>query len=87
MVQATPLHHVNGGDPLALLCTNCGNTLGNDRAAANTPLGPRWSCKQEDGATPTIVASKTGRGASRGATNTSRFEGLPFLVHFQGQRR
>lgn len=47
MVQATPLHHVNGGQPMAIQCANCNTFLGNERAIANTPGGVKFFCKME----------------------------------------
>jgi hypothetical protein len=33
-------------------CFFCGLLLGNKRCAANTPVGPRWFCKQEPRSNP-----------------------------------
>jgi hypothetical protein len=33
-------------------CFNCFNPLGSQRCAANTPIGPRWFCKQEPRSNP-----------------------------------
>lgn len=49
MVQPTPLHYVNGGEPLAITCTNCGTMLGEERAVASTPSGAKFFCKMEHG--------------------------------------
>lgn len=47
MVQPTPLRHVNGGEPAALQCSNCGTYLGDERAVASTPGGAKFFCKME----------------------------------------
>ncbi len=55
MVQPVPLHHVNGGHreaPLEICCSNCGTTLGNERAVASSPTGTKYFCKQEPGDNP-----------------------------------
>lgn len=45
----TPLHQVNGG---TITCQQCGMELGDERAVANTPFGPRFFCKMENGDNP-----------------------------------
>jgi hypothetical protein len=52
MVQATPLHHVNGGAQQPLQCAHCQTYLGNERAVANTPGGVKFFCKMEPGDNP-----------------------------------
>jgi len=53
MVQPTPLHHVNGGNPeLGVQCANCGAWLGDERAVASTANGARFFCKMEPGDKP-----------------------------------
>jgi hypothetical protein len=47
MVQPTPLHYVNRGEPGQTRCFNCGNILGSERCAANTAQGPKWFCRHE----------------------------------------
>ena len=47
MVQPTPLHYVNRGEPGQMRCFNCGNILGSERCAANTAQGPKWFCRHE----------------------------------------
>jgi hypothetical protein len=47
MVQPTPLHYVNRGEPGQTRCFNCGNILGSERCAANTSQGPKWFCRHE----------------------------------------
>ena len=47
MVQATPLHHVNGCEPKAIQCANCHTYLGDERAVAHTPSGVQFFCKME----------------------------------------
>jgi hypothetical protein len=46
------LHHVNGGSPHVLTCHHCTTTLGDERAVANTPSGPKYFCKMESGSNP-----------------------------------
>lgn len=38
------LPYVNGGPPEQLKCHYCKYPLGNERAVANTPSGPRYFC-------------------------------------------
>lgn len=53
MVQPTPLHHVNGGEPaLGVQCANCSTWLGAERAVAHTHAGPKFFCKMEPGDNP-----------------------------------
>jgi hypothetical protein len=47
MVQPTPLHYVNGGEPLQISCANCGTVLGNERCVTSTPGGPKFFCKAD----------------------------------------
>lgn len=49
MVEATPLHYVNGGMPQAPVCSHCGTALEYDRAVAQTPGGVKFFCKMEPG--------------------------------------
>jgi hypothetical protein len=41
MVQPTPLHYVNRGEPGQTRSFNCGNILGSERCSANTSQGPK----------------------------------------------
>lgn len=52
MGTVEPLRHVNGGEPHVTKCANCGTPLGNERAVASTPGGPRFFCKHEPGDAP-----------------------------------
>lgn len=52
MVQATPLHHVNGGEHTQVTCTQCGTLLGSERAVASSASGTKFFCKQEHGDNP-----------------------------------
>lgn len=52
MGTVSPLHYANGGPPVVIKCASCGTELGNERAVANTPAGPRFFCKQEPGDSP-----------------------------------
>lgn len=45
MVQPTPLHYVNGGEPQVIACANCNAPLGDERAVAHTPGGVKFFCK------------------------------------------
>lgn len=47
MVQPTPLHYVNGGEPTVKECANCGVLLGDYRALARTNAGIKFFCKLE----------------------------------------
>ena len=50
MATVTSLHQVNGGNAdQAVQCANCGAWLGNERAVASFPSGPKFFCKQEQG--------------------------------------
>lgn len=37
-------NYVNGGEPAVIKCHHCHSTLGNERAVASTPGGPRYFC-------------------------------------------
>lgn len=52
MVQPTPLHYVNGGEPSVTQCAECGVLLGDHRAVAQTNAGTKFFCKLEQGDDP-----------------------------------
>ena len=41
------LQHINAGEPHLLTCHCCTSVLGDERAVANTPSGPRYFCKAD----------------------------------------
>jgi hypothetical protein len=41
------LHHLNGGTPQIPTCHYCTIVLGDQRAVANTPSGPRYFCRAD----------------------------------------